>query len=216
MKEINYNTDRLIVFNYPGGAGGKFISLCLALSPQVLHQDQESAKTKINGLMNEQYSFQISKDIIAQSKKNNSNNHFQLGCMEFAGFNDGHNKEMQSTLANNLWRELTNQRSFYFCMASHHGNMWQHYPEAYHIIFKNYEWILEARNKIIPNFYQENYVKLKKIIYFDQKSIGDSVSFKKEISKLYSFFKLAEPNYNFIEELRKIWLDSFRVGFDES
>lgn len=208
MKEINRNTDRLIVFNYPEGAGGKFISLCLALSPRVLHQDQRLAKIKMRGLMNNERSFLTGKTVLTKSKRNNLDWHFELGCMELAGFGDGHD-----STANELWVELTNQTQFYFCMMSHTGNGYNHYPEAYHIIFKGYDWILEKRNKTISNINLEQNKKREKILHFDQGAIKDHLLFKKEIKHLYNFFKFDEPNWEHIEELRIIWLDTFTPGF---
>jgi hypothetical protein len=208
MKEINYNTDKLIVFNYPGGAGGKFITLCLALSPLVLHQDKEMAKNKMNGSITQEQSLQFGLNLL----KGKSEDHSQLGCKEFVGFNDGHTAEMQSKLANDLWRELTNQNKFYFCMVSHHGNMWRHYPNTLHIIIKNHEWVLESRKKSKPKKHFNIYKK-EKLTSFDQSSIQDMSLFKKEIKKLYSFFHLEEPNWSFIEEMRVTWLKNFTKGF---
>ena len=211
MKEINYNTDRLIILNYPSLGGGKFISLCLALSPKVLHQDKKLAEFKINGKFNEKHSLQIARFIFKKTVK--SNNHFELGCMQLAGFNSTDEKQNQELLANELWRELTHQKEFYFCMGDHLADRWDHYPEAYYIIFKNCEWIVEKRNRSVSKKNYEQGKKLEKIIYFDQNSIKDAGLFKQEIKKLYDFFKLEEPNWNHIEELRCSWLDTFKIGF---
>ena len=40
--DINFDTDRLIVMNYPMSEGGKFISLALGLHPKILIQEQTS------------------------------------------------------------------------------------------------------------------------------------------------------------------------------
>ena len=32
---MNYNTDRIIMLTYEVGAGGKFVSMCMALSPDI-------------------------------------------------------------------------------------------------------------------------------------------------------------------------------------
>ena len=206
--EINRNTDKLIVLNYPPGAGGKFISLCLALSPRFLHQDQRLAKIKMRGLMTTERSFLIGKNVLTKSKRDNLNRHFELGCTELSGFNGGRDRA-----ANKLWSDLTNQTQFYFCMMAHAVNDYDHYPEAYHIIFKGYHWILEKRNKAISSINLEQNKKKEKIIYFDQTSIKDPVLFKKEIKHLYDFFGFDEPNWEHIEELRITWMDTFTLGF---
>jgi hypothetical protein len=208
--DINYNTDRLIILNYPPGAGGKFISLCLALDPAVLHQEKRLAKIKIAGRMNKERSFKWSKSILTKSQIS----HFELGCGQLAGFSSGDKREEQSRLANDLWREITNQTKFYFLMVDHTGGKWTHYPNSQHIIIKNYEWITEAR-QMYDKKIKEEFLKKKNIVYFDQSSIKDRISFKEEIRKLFECFLLDEPNWDHIEELRFAWLDTFRIGFND-
>jgi hypothetical protein len=206
--DINYDTDRLIIINYPKGAGGKLISLCLALDLAVVHQDERLARAKIAGRMNEDYSFKVSKSVITKSKTW----HFELGCKQLAGFDTFH-KEEQARLANDLWKELTNQSSFYFPMMTHSGGKWTHYPNSQHIILKNYEWITEARQMYYVKKINEEFIKKENILYFDQSSIKDRTAFKNEIKKLFEYFVLDEPNWDRIEELRSSWLDTFRIGF---
>ena len=158
--------------------------------------------------MTNEQSFMIGKNVLTKSKKDNLDWHFELGCIELAGFSGGHDRT-----ANKLWVDLTNQTQFYFCMTGHAVNEYDHYPEACHIIFKEYDWILENRNKKILNVNLEQNKKKEKIIYFDQTSIKDTVLFKKEIKHLYDFFGFDEPNWNHIEELRCLWLDTFKIGF---
>ena len=107
--EIDYKTKCLIVINYPVGSGGKFISLCLALAENVLHQDYYLANTKMQKKLNEKNSFDISHKVL---NKSSSSQHFELGCEQFAGFNV-HYKEQQEVLANDLWRQCTNQKKYF-------------------------------------------------------------------------------------------------------
>jgi len=208
MKKINYNTDRLIILNYPGGAGGKFISLCLALDPTVIHQHEVLARAKTKGGMSNDTSFNISKSVLTKSQTS----HFELGCFEMAGFNSINKTEDQESMANDLWRELTHQRKFYFCMMDHCRDRWNHYPNARHIVFKNYNWILEARGKT-PKKINKEVLKKENIVYFDSSAVKDSTAFKDEIRKLFESFGFQEPNRDHIEELRTLWLDTFKIGF---
>ena len=208
MKQINHDTDRLIVLNYPIGAGGKFIGLCLALSPEVLHQDEQLARQKMRGNSKSDESFLVGKSVIERSQ----DTHFELGCRELAGFNSGNDRK-DPTLANDLWRELTNQQEFYFCMMDHQGNQWDHYPNARHIILKGYDWLLYGRG--LPK-QERAWHRNKKEEYtttFDQGSVKNPLSFKEEIGRLYRFFSLEEPNWDHVEQLRSMWLDTFKNGF---
>ena len=63
---VNYNTDRLIVLHFPRNGGGKFISLCLALDKNMLHQDRRAAVRKMNGKSTKQEAFEFSCSIINQ------------------------------------------------------------------------------------------------------------------------------------------------------
>ena len=212
MMKINYNTERLIVLNYPAGAGGKFISLCLALSPKVLHQDQRPAKIKMRGLMTNEQSFMIGKNVLTKSKRNNLDWHFELGCMELAGFGEGNDRK-DPTVANDLWKELTNQQEFYFCMGDHQGDEWNHYPNARHIILKGYDWLLDERG---ISKQEKEWYRNKKEEYtttFEQSSVKDPLSFKEEIGHLYRFLALEDPNWDHIEQLRLLWLETAKIGF---
>ena len=142
--EINFNTDKLVILNYPAEAGGKFISLCLSLEKNFLHQHKTLAELKIKGKIN---SFLISKSVLDNSKFKDT--HFELGCVKLSGFNSFYNKKEQINCANNFWKRITNQNQFYFCMVDPYGDSWNHYPNAIHIVFKNYEWILTERQKKI-------------------------------------------------------------------
>jgi len=211
LMEINYNTDRLIILNYPAGAGGKFISLCLALDPAVIHQDEKLARAKIAGKINKDYSFQISKTVLTKS----ATEHFELGCAQLAGFNLGQEIVTQCILANNLWKELTNQNEFYFFLVDIHGGQWAHYPNSKHILFKNYEWIMKARGLTDQKIHEVIFIK-DNIIDFDQSTIKDRTAFKNEMRKLFGFFKYSDPNWDHIEELRSIWIDTFTIGFNNN
>ena len=209
--DINYNTDKLIILNYPKFAGGKFISLCLALDPTVIHQDERLARAKIKGGTNNNKSFNISKAVLTKSQTS----HFELGCGELAGFNSGDKIEEQAGLANDLWRELTQQTEFYFPMVDHRGGLWAHYPNARHIVFKNYDWILEARGRGIKKI-NEDSLKKENIVYFDSSAVKDCTAFRDEIRNLFEDFGFREPNWDRIEELRSIWMDTFTIGFNNN
>jgi len=208
--EIDYKTKCLIVINYPVGSGGKFISLCLALADNVLHQDYYLANTKMQKKLNEKNSFDISSKVINKSLLGQ---HFELGCKEFAGFNM-YNKEQQKELANDLWKKCTNQEEYYFFMMNNSTfNGWEDYPNAKHIILKNYDWILKARNKKIPD--AVDIKTFKNYVEFDMESCNDKVSFARSIDNLCDFLDLKIIDKDLLESLRLDFLKTFQLGFEK-
>lgn len=206
--EINYNTKKLVILNYQAGGGGKFISLCLALDKNVLHQDRYLAKKKMERIVD---SFAINKVILQKSTK--KNNHFELGCFQLAGFNANDNMKQQEIKANDLWKKLTNQDKYYFVMVDNGSNRWGHYPNANHIILRNYDFILKGRNINLEKPISFEQLDCKKKISFDCESIKNKTSFKNEIFRLFDFLLLDEPCLDHIEEFRYYFLKTFKIGF---
>jgi len=208
--EVNYQTDRLIIINYPGGAGGKFISLCLAVAENILHQDYKLAKIKIQKKLNETKSFDISSKVLNKSAPYQ---HFELGCYQFAGFSF-FIKERQEELANDLWRQSTNQQNYFFCMMNNRSsNAWKDYPNSKHIILKNYDWILKKRNIKIPLTVDTktfgNYIE------FDMESCKDKSSFVGSMDEVCNFLNIKIENKELLDLLRLDFLKTFQWGFED-
>ena len=208
---INYQTDHLIIINYPAGAGGKFISLCLALSENVLHQDYILATLKLKSCLKEIQSFRISSAVMNKSIK--ENNHFELGCIQLAGFNV-YSKDQQEVLSNVLWKECTNQKKYFFCMMNNSNiNRWNDYPNAKHIILKNYTWILKKRNLEKKDFQTVNKDTFKNYIDFNMESLLEKNSFLNCFDSLCNFLKIEIKNKTLLEDLRLTFLKTFKIGF---
>jgi|TARA_R110002110_G_scaffold114464_1_gene284067 hypothetical protein len=201
---VDYNTDRLIVLNFPRNGGGKFISLCLALDKNMLHQDRRAAVRKMNGKSTKQEAFEFSCSVIDQ----NSDVHKELGCWPFAGFDASVSPGDQTAKANDLWSAVSRQHWYFFMVKHPQDYNFDHYPNAHHIAFKNYEWILKDRNSM-----DSQQTKHTGNIEFDQESIRNQSLFKNEILNLYTYFKLDEPDWNNIEHLRNLWLNNYKKGF---
>ena len=135
--EKNLQTNNLIQINYPVDAGGKFISLCLAVNDQVLHQHKKIAQSKINKKWNENKSFEVSKSVILKSIKINS--HYELGCLLLSGFMASQSIDEQNRYATDFWKELTNQNEYYFCLMNNTTtNRLSQYKNSKHITLKNW------------------------------------------------------------------------------
>lgn len=208
--DTNYQTDRLVIITYPNGAGGKFISLCLSVSENFLHQDYHLAKIKIKKKLDEKRSFDISSRVL---NKSSTGQHFELGCMQFAGFSV-FDKERQEELSNDLWRQCTNQKEYFFCMINPFvSNRWEDYPNAKHIILKNYDWILRERNIEIPPIVDTktfgNYIE------FDMESCKNKFSFLESIDMVCAFLKIRIEDKELLNSLRLDFLKTFQLGFEK-
>ena len=85
--DINFNTDRLVVLNYPVGAGGKFISLALGLHQNILIQEQTMARLMMQNRVDPTMRFKLAMKTFEKTEETNS--HFEFGCSQLSGFNSG-------------------------------------------------------------------------------------------------------------------------------
>ena len=211
--EKNLQTNNLIQINYPVDAGGKFISLCLAVNDQVLHQHKKIAQSKINKKWNENKSFDVSKSVILKSIKINS--HYELGCLLLSGFMASQSIDEQNRYATDFWKELTNQNEYYFCLMNNTTtNRLSQYKNSKHITLKNWEWIMDARKVYNFEHHPWKFDHSKHThTFFDMSSIKEANAFKNEITLLFSFLKLKLPNLEYLEKLRQYWVETFTIGY---
>jgi len=216
--DINFNTDRLLILNYLKGSGGKFISLCLNIHPKVLPQHETLARAKMTRPTDTKFGFDIAARTFDRSRADGK--HFELGGGMLAGFNFNHmakDTNADKQRCNDLWKELTNNNDHYFVMDDHTDKeIYSRYVNRKTLILKNYEWILQARNPpsyaghgiIDSRGKNENYIK------FDMASIKTKRSFREEIGLLFDFVGLEFDSYEYLEELRKLFLATFKIGFN--
>lgn len=217
---INFETDKLIIMNYPAGAGGKFITLVLNVHPDVLPQDEKLARIKMKiGNKIPKLGFEMSMKTFKDKRQKNK--HIEYGCVELAGFNAFHMKEQGIKIdeknSNNLWRELTNQSNFYFfmcvCMDTD-IDLFQRYVNKKIINLKNFNWILEGRS--LSSLKNKKFSTTKEGFCFDMSTLKNETLFKTEIDRLLKFLNLKKFNLemsNNIEILRKNFLETYKIGF---
>jgi len=210
---INVETKKLIVFYYPFGAGGKFISRCLTLHPKVLLQDKDLVKSKLKNYHNENMNFKIAMAHLVAIEKRNS--HIEDSTLTFSGFNSKNLKENINgdKDANPLFHILTNQDDYYFIMMQNlelEKDLFINYPNKKQIILTNYEKVHKARHIKLP---KENIIKTDNSIEFDMNSINNDTLFANEIEKTFTFLGLKIENYEYIEKLRIKFLKTYTIGF---
>jgi len=207
--DINFNTDRLIVMNYPKSAGGKFISLALGLHPDILIQEERIARLQMREGASPRMGFDLAMKTF--EKKRDTNKHFEFGWMHQMD-----NATADETIPNDLWRELTNQNKFYFFLADHTElNIYSKYVNRKTIKLINYEWVLKERK--ITRVKLEHNIDGDSIA-FDMESIKEKSSFINEIYKIFNFLGLEESIKAFdysiqLDTLRTSFLDTNKIGF---
>ena len=216
--DINFNTDRLVVLNYPLGAGGKFISLALGLHPNILIQEQTMARLMMKQGVDPMMGFKLAMKAFEKTEETNS--HFEFGCFQLSGFNAGmlrQDNTADEKVCNDLWRELTNQDKFYFFMVDHNkgSKTYSKYVNRKTIRLINYEWVMKDRGMDKQETLDQDIDG--ESITFNMESIKESTSFVDEVYKIFKFLGLvAEAGHpEQLNELRKGFIQTFKIGFNK-
>ena len=215
--DINFNTDRLVVLNYPGGAGGKFISLALGLHPNILIQEQTMARLMMKQGADPMMGFKLAMKAFEKTEETNS--HFEFGCSQLSGFNAGmlnQDNTADEKVCNDLWRELTNQDKFNFFMVDHSNkNPYSRYTHRKNIRLINYDWIMKDRG--IDKQDNLDHDVEGESITFNMESIKENTSFVDEVYKIFKFLGLvAETGHpEQLNQLRERFIQTFKTGFNK-
>jgi hypothetical protein len=214
---FNENTNNLIIINYRPGAGGKFLSNCLALSEKVLHLEEKFAKTKFKKNWKEYQSFKASTSSLRLSKKYQIHIEFEHG-QDIYGFNYEDNHNAQVSKCNNFFKELSYQNNYFFFLTDHFSQNFIHFKNSKNIIMINDRDILKNRSykihddidleKILPN--------LKNYFLFDISSVYDNNLFIKEIEKVCSWLEIEIKNKNYLSELREYFIKNLKIKMSSS
>ncbi len=237
--EINFSTGNLIVTNYPALAGGKFINKALALHPMILLQHEKFAKMKMSGEQDIESCFAIINKIL--DAKKNRLEHVEYDDTLLADFNGMElylDIKRDEEKSNELYKELTNQKKFYFCMIDHaDGTAMKRYVNRKTIRLTNFEWIVDGRieksladlpwHEKVPHltrmtgdtYDQSKQANIINLHHFDMSSLQAKDLFKTEINNALNFIGLTEPAefevyYRCLEDLRKGFLDTYKIGFN--
>jgi hypothetical protein len=218
---INFLTDHLLISHYPFGAGGKFIQMSLALHSRFLFQDELLAQRALDHGLSINERLKIA--LWPLNRKFQKRRHIEYGCTEMAGFNGGdleNDITSDMTLSNKLWKQLTNQKEFYFFMVdTFTGKTYSRYINRKTIMLINYNWILESRNLTTGDSMSELDVESPNVITFDMESIKDPGSFVNEIYKIFDWLGIEQPAHRKsfdagLDDLRRKFLESLTIGFE--
>ena len=80
-----FESDKLIILNYPIGAGGKFLANCLGLAPNAVLQDRTLARQQLDGNLSPYDKFNLIMQRVSEVGK--EWNDLELGCGKFFGDN---------------------------------------------------------------------------------------------------------------------------------
>jgi len=202
---FNENTNNLIIINYNPGAGGKFLSGCLALSDKILHLQKLYAETKYIKKWSEDQSFKASTSLLRLSEKHGIHIEFEHGEIIY-GFNYLDNHSSQILKANNFFKELTNQNEYLFFLTNHFDcKNFLHFKNAKNIIIINDEKLINIRKK--PDKKKRSGLinlekEFKNCFLFDISTIENDILFLSEIEKLCKWLKIKIQNKKLILILR--------------
>lgn len=154
---INFNTDKLVIFYYPAGAGGKFLINTIGLSNKAVFQDAELAKKQLTLSFN-----QLEKTELLLERLGSMSGEWDdvgLGChvlfdrgldfIKFYSKNIPINDEIRNIVQfNSVIDDLTNSDKYFFIVAnSCHAlsRLLFFWPNAKVVEFYNNEKFLETR-----------------------------------------------------------------------
>tara|TARA_R110000851_G_scaffold108977_1_gene230756 strand:+ start:212 stop:919 length:708 start_codon:yes stop_codon:yes gene_type:complete len=206
--DINFQTDKLIVAHYTGGAGGKFLLNCLAVANQVLHMSREFANIKIKGKWTEDQSLRASRVPFHLSMKHKTHVEFDHGGGVW-GFTHVDDKKTQLLNSTNIFKHLTNQNKYYFVHSNHDQyENFIHYTKCKNIIIEECDELLKIRGMYATK--KDWWIKTQKYIdlmpdklFFNMDSFLDREKFAFEIQKVFEYLDIKFHRYDCIEQLRQ-------------
>jgi hypothetical protein len=209
---INFDTDKLVIFTYPWGAGGKFLVNCLGLSDDAVFQHCVYAGQQLD----ENFSQSDKIDYIRKKldEVGDEWTDLDLGCCQLTTiYNKDYLKMSAEDMRNNpdfhpVISNLTQRNSEYFFMVSHEQETLDAYlkvwPNAKIINLKNYNVMRNLRN--LPKIHQWIYHP-NCLFHWDCNWFLDPEKTVENIKKLYDLLELSGFNKDFILEYRKKWLN---------
>ena len=118
-------------------------------------------------------------------------------------------------LANNVFRALCHNDTHYFPMVNQNKeNAYYKYVNAKHLMYQNCDWILEGRtnsSKIRPEYKVDD--DRNNTHDFDMESITSFTHFYDEIHKTLLWLGLDDLEEEYVDTLRKKWIETYRIGF---
>jgi len=211
---FNQNTNNLVIINYRPGAGGKFLSGCLALSKDALHLQELYAKAKYFKKWSEELSFKASMSLLRLSEKHNVHIEYNHGesIYGFSYIDDYHS---QLSKANNFFQELTNQKEYLFFLTNHFTSYknFLHFKNSKNIIVTNDEEILKIRKREnTKNNHIEKILKnFKDCFLFDMSTVKNDELFLHEIERLCSWLRIEIENKIFLSQLREQFVKNLKI-----
>ncbi len=206
--KTNFQTENLVCLNYHFNSGGKFLSNCLAVAENNLHQHRHIATRKMKDKWDQQTSFDVSFKIMQDKKFYEK--HLEFGCAKLAGFVLQPTEELQERRTWDWFKELTHQTEYNFFMVVPYGVKNMVFKIAKNIILKNYEWILKDRG----TEQEAELINCEDGLYFDMESIHDQKEFGKQVNILAEQLGSPAIDLQLLEKLRKVFLETYKIGFE--
>jgi hypothetical protein len=153
--QIDFNSDRMIIFYYPAYAGGKFLINCLGLSNSVVFQDEWLARDQIEGNFPADIKINFLKNRFDEI--NNKWKDMGLGCGQLFALNQSEYHNYTPETASNMpFSTIIKQlieKNWYFCTVAHGDVELAKYLEfwknAIIVVFENFTEFIRDRISLI-------------------------------------------------------------------
>jgi hypothetical protein len=215
--DINFQTKNLIIIHFNPGAGGKFLSMCLALNENVLPLQPLYAKNKLLKHWSENKSFRATMSVLKLSEKTKTHLEFSHG-VDLYGFSYIDDYSAQIKKSNKFFKDLTNQKKYFFFLTNHFTtiDIFTHFKKAKNIIIINDERLLKIRKKKGNTNFTKISKKFKDCFLFDISTVRNNELFYNEIKNLCGWLKLEIKNNSLLADLRKQFVKNLKINILKS
>jgi hypothetical protein len=210
---VNFNTNNLVIFQYPTGAGGKFVAACCGLSSgMVLSSDALACRQLLNTFSSSDKLSHLTRTI----KNIGSWNDFELGCNQLFGIAiDDYDKMPDHEISQRFKPvvETLSHSNLKFPVIAHTPyvcklglNKW---PNARIVQFNNnQEFYKKFRPGKIHYDEQASLNVSNDMFNWDQQAVLDNSKFLDQIEELYDWLDLKDFDSKLVTEFYNVYIAS--------
>jgi hypothetical protein len=209
---INFNTHNLIIFQYPTGAGGKFVAACCGLSDNMILNNGILAQRQINQKLSKKDKLDY---LIKSITGITTWNDFNLGCNQLFGIAiDAYDKILDCEIEPRITPVIAKLQhtDLKFSIVAHTPyvcklgvNKWpnarivqfNHNKEFYNKFRPDQAWFDEQAPLNLPN----------NIFYWDQRKTLDLQNLLLQLKELYNWLGLEDFDSRSITEFYNCYID---------
>jgi hypothetical protein len=210
---VNFNTSNLIIFQYPTGAGGKFVAACCGLSSGMVLSQETLAIKQLNGMLSSNDKFNLLTRSISNLKRWND---FGLGCNELFGVAVDNYDKIPNCMLNLRFKPVVETLSYsdlkfpvvahtpYVCKLG--TNKW---PNARVVQFNNNREFYKMFRPDQIHYDEQAPLDISNDIFnWDQQAVLGQDSFLVQIKELYKWLELPDFDSKLVTEFYNVYIAS--------